>query len=167
MAVTQSVGTIKIMNKQRGFTLVELVMLIAILSILSATALPKFFNKNTFAERAFFDDTLNAIRYAQKLAVATGCGVQVSIISDSYTLTRQGNSGSTACPSGSTYSLSVPHPSSGANSYSGTESGVSLTGSVSSFTFDALGTVSTDATITVAGSKTIKIVAETGFVYAL
>ena len=55
--------------KQKGFTLVELVMLIVILSILSATALPKFFSKNSFAERAFFDDTLNAVRYATK----TGC----------------------------------------------------------------------------------------------
>jgi len=152
-------------NKQTGFSLVELAMLIVVLSILSSTALPKFFSKNTFAERAFFDDTLSAIRYAQKLAVATGCGVQVTIISNGYTLTRQGASGSTSCSIASTYSLSVPHPSSGENNYSGTEAGVSLTGSVSSFIFDALGTVSTDATLTVAGSKTIKVVAETGFVY--
>jgi len=39
-------------NKQAGFTLVELIMVM--LGILSATALPKFFEKNTFAERAFF-----------------------------------------------------------------------------------------------------------------
>ncbi len=151
--------------KQKGFTLVELVMLIVILSILSATALPKFFSKNSFAERAFFDDTLNAVRYAQKLAVATGCGVQMSISSNSYTITRQGASGSASCPSGSTYSLAVPHPSSGDNSYSGAESDVSLTSSVPSFIFDALGAASTDTTLTV-GSKTINVVAETGLVYA-
>jgi MSHA pilin protein MshC len=151
-------------NKQKGFTLVELVMLMVILSILSSTALPKFFSKNSFAERAFFDDTLNAVRYAQKLAVATGCSVQVSILSNSYTLTRQGASGSTSCPSGSTYSLSVPHPSSGDNSYSGAEPDVSLTSSVPSFIFDALGSASTNVTLTV-GSKTISVVAETGLVY--
>jgi len=153
-------------QKQTGFTLVELVMVIVLLGTLSAVALPKFFEKNTFAERAFFDDTLNALRFAQKLAVATGCNVQVSISSNSYTLTRQGSSSSTSCPGGSTYSLAVPHPSSGASSYSGTESGVTLTSSVSSFIFNALGSVSTDATLTVNGSRTISIIAETGFVYA-
>ena len=154
-------------HRQTGFTLVELVMVIVLLGTLSAVALPKFFEKNTYSERAFFDDTLNAVRYAQKLAVATGCNVQVSISSNSYTLTRQGTSSSTSCPGGSTYSLAVPHPSSGASSYSGTESGVTLTSTVSSFIFNALGSVSTDATVTVNGSRTISVIAETGFVYAL
>ena len=154
-------------HRQTGFTLVELVMVIVLLGTLSAVALPKFFEKNTYAERAFFDDTLNAVRYAQKLAVATGCNVQFSISSNSYTLTRQGTSSSTSCPGGSTYTLAVPHPGSGASSYSGTESGVTLTSTVSSFIFNALGSVSTDAMLTVNGSRTISVIAETGFVYAL
>ena len=154
-------------HRQTGFTLVELVMVIVLLGTLSAVALPKFFEKNSYAERAFFDDTLNAVRYAQKLAVATGCNVQFSISSNSYTLTRQGTSSSTSCPGGSTYTLAVPHPGSGASSYSGTESGVTLTSTVSSFIFNALGSVSTDATVTVNGSRTISVIAETGFVYAL
>ena len=154
-------------HRQTGFTLVELVMVIVLLGTLSAVALPKFFEKNTYSERAFFDDTLNAVRYAQKLAVATGCNVQVSISSNSYTLTRQGTSSSTSCPGGSTYTLAVPHPGSGASSYSGTESGVTLTSTVSSFIFNALGSVSTDAMLTVNGSRTISVIAETGFVYAL
>jgi len=152
-------------SKQIGFTLVELVMVIVMLGTLSATALPRFFEKNTFAERAFFDDTLNAVRYAQKLAVATGCSVKVSISSDSYSLVRQGSSASSSCPGGSTYSLAVPHPSSGASSYTGSESGITLTSSASSFIFSPLGTVSIDAILTVAGSKTISVISETGFVY--
>lgn len=156
-----------IRSKQTGFTLVELVMVIVMLSVLSATALPKFFDKNSFAERAFFSDTLNAVRYAQKLAIASGCSVQVSISSNSYTLTRQGSSITSSCPGGTTYSLAVPHPGSGASSYSGMESGVTLTSSASSFVFNALGTVSTDATLTVGSSRTISVIAETGFVYAL
>lgn len=152
--------------RQTGFTLVELIMVIVMLGVLSATALPKFFETNTFSERAFFSDTLNAVRYAQKLAVATGCNVQVSISSNSYTLSRQGDSSSTSCPGGSSYSLSVPHPSTGASSYSGSEAGTILTSTVSSFVFNALGTVSSDVVITVAGSKTIHVIAETGYVYA-
>lgn len=150
--------------RQTGFTLVELVMVIVILSILSATALPKFFEKNTFAERAFFDDTLNAVRYAQKLAVATGCKVQVSIASNSYTLTRLGTSSSTSCPGGSTYALAVSHPTAG-NSYSGSETGITLTSSVSAFYFNPLGTASNDVTLTVNGSRTIDVIPATGFVY--
>lgn len=152
--------------RQAGFTLVELIMVIVILGILSATALPKFFETNTFAERAFLADTLNAVRYAQKLAVATGCNVQVSISSNSYTLNRQGDSVSSSCPGGGTYSLPVLHPSTGASSYSGSESGITLTSSVASFVFNSLGSASSSAVLTIAGSKTISVVAETGYVYA-
>jgi len=136
------------------------------LGILSATTLPKFFEKNAFAEHAFFTDTLNAVRYAQKLAVATGCKVKVAISSDSYSLTRQGDSSSGSCPGGSTYSLAVPHPSSGSSSYSGSESGITLTSSVSAIIFNPLGTATTDATLTVGGVRTISVIAKTGFVYA-
>jgi len=152
-------------SKQSGFTLVELVMIIVILGILSATALPKFFEKNTFAERAFFTDTLSAIRFAQKIAVATGCNVQVSIASNSYSLNRQGDSSSLSCPGGSTYALAVPRPSSGASSYTGSESGITLTSSASSFVFDPVGSASADVTLTVNGAKTISVIAKTGFVY--
>jgi MSHA pilin protein MshC len=143
-------------------------MVIVLLGTLSAVALPKFFEKSTFTERVFFDDTLNALRYAQKLAVATGCNVQVSISSNSYTLMRQGDSNSASCPGGSTYALTVPRPGLGATSYSGVEPGVTLSSSVSSFIFNPLGRLSTDmdVTLTVNLSKTISVIAKTGFVYA-
>ena len=147
-------------HKQTGFTIVELVMVIVILGILSATALPKFFDENTFSEHAFFDDTLNSVRYTQKLAVATGCSVQISIAANSYSINR-----GTTCTS-SVYSLDVPHPSSGASDFTGSESGVNVSSTSSPIIFYALGNASTDATITVVG-KSISVVAKTGFVYAL
>ncbi|MCF7970834.1 MAG: hypothetical protein K9L22_06680 [Methylococcaceae bacterium] len=139
-------------------------MVILMLGILSATAIPKFFEKDVFAEHAFFSDTLNAIRYAQKLAVTTGCNVQVSISSNSYTLIRQGISTSTTC-SGSAYNLDIPHPSSGTNNYSGSEKNVTLTSTVSPFYFYPLGTASDDVTLTINGVKTIHVIKETGLVY--
>ncbi len=153
-------------NKQSGFTLVELVMVLVILSVISATAIPKFFDKNVYAERAFFDDTLHAIQYAQKLAVATGCAVRVSILSNSYSLARRGTASSTSCPlTGSVYSLAIPHPGTGASNYSGSENGITLSSSSTPFYFYSSGSASADITLTVNGFRTIKVIAETGFVY--
>jgi len=153
-------------NKLEGFTLVELVMVLVVLSIISATAIPHFFDKNSYAERAFFDDTLNAVRYAQKLAVATGCNVQFSITSNSYTLTRRGTSISSSCPNtGSNYSLAVFHPGTGASEYSGSEEGVTLSSSPAIFYFYPIGSASSDVTLTINTSRTIQVIAETGFVY--
>jgi len=143
---------------QLGFTVIELVMVIALLGTLSATAMPKFFNKNSYSERTLLDDALNAARYAQKLAVATGCPVQLSISSNQYTLSR-----STLCAN-STYTLAVPHPSSGASDFTGSETSINLTASTSPIIFDALGAASADTTISVA-NKCFKIVADTGYIY--
>jgi len=133
-------------------------MVIVLLGTLSATAMPKFFSRDSYAERALFDDAFHAASYAQKLAVATGCPVQFSISSNRYTLNR-----STSCDS-SNYTLDVPHPSSGTSDFSGSESGINLTASAPAILFYALGNTSTDATITVA-NKCFKIVADTGYVY--
>ena len=147
-----------------GFTLVELVMMLVILSVISATAIPRFFDKNVYAERAFFDDTLHAVQYAQKLSVATGCSVRVSISSNSYTLTRRGTSSSIRC-TGTTYSLDILNPGTGASSYSGSEKDITLSSTSTPFYFYSSGSASADVTLTVNGSKTIRVIADTGFVY--
>jgi len=134
------------------------------LGILSATALPKFFEKNTFAERAFFDDTLNALRYAQKLAVATHCDVRFSFESNEYKLKRPASIDDCGV-SITSFPLNVIHPSTG-NIYSGSEAGINT--STVSIVFYANGSASLDpidSSVTV-GSKNIEVVAKTGFVYA-
>ncbi len=149
-------------GRQSGFSLVELVMVIVIMAIVSAVAMPKFFQKSSFAERVFFDDCLNALRYAQKLAVASHCDVQVSFSANSYQLKRPASIADCGV-STSTFTLAVPHPASGGD-YSGSEDGVST--SNANIVFYAKGHASADATISV-GSKNIKVVAKTGLVYAL
>ncbi len=67
------------MVKQRGFTIVELIMVIVILGIISAVAVPRFFDRKVFDERFYFEEALSVIRYAQKLAVASGCYIQVLV----------------------------------------------------------------------------------------
>lgn len=71
------------MVKQRGFTIVELIMVIVILGIISAVAVPRFFDRKVFDERFYFEEVLSIVRYAQKLAVASGCRIQVRLDSAS------------------------------------------------------------------------------------
>jgi len=65
------------MVKQRGFTIVELIMVIVIIGILAAVVGPRFFSKSNFDERFYFEEVLSSVRYAQKLAVASGCYTRV------------------------------------------------------------------------------------------
>jgi len=73
-----------------GFSLVELVTVIILLGILGVVALGRFTSTDVFAARGFFDDTVNAVRFAQKLAISSGCDVRVdtATIPDSYQLLR-------------------------------------------------------------------------------
>ncbi|WP_051560040.1 type II secretion system protein [Marinobacterium jannaschii] len=64
------------MNKQAGFTIVELVVVIALLGILAAVALPRFINVTDDAHRANVDGSAGSLRSAVSMvraqAVASG-----------------------------------------------------------------------------------------------
>lgn len=127
-----------------------------LLGILSVFALPRFFDLGAYKERGFFDETVAAVRYAQKLAVARGCPVRVSFSSHSYSLHQP----QPDCGSSSFAPLSSAYPVS-----SNAESSIdlSVSPSVSNVTFDALGRASRNMTVTV-GSRSFDIVQETGLV---
>ena len=145
---------------QLGFTLVELILVIVLLGIVSAVAIPRFSNTTSFDERVLFDDTLNALRYSQKLAVASGCNIQFSINSNSFNVLHDDS-----CKSGNfTAGLTVNHPANGETSYTGSQSNISLPATQANTVFDALGRASTDNIISV-GTRKISIISATGFSY--
>jgi MSHA pilin protein MshC len=142
-----------------GFTLVELIAVLVIVALIATVTGPLFFNVNVFKQSGFFEETLSAVRYAQKHAVATGCPVRVETTATGFTLYRPASAA--ACAAGP-YNTPIADPSGNAATFTRTApDGVML--SAHSFTFAADGTASADQSITVGGT-TFQVSAMTGFV---
>lgn len=148
----------RIVDNQRGFTLVELIMTMVIIGILAAVVAPRFFDNNVFQSRGFADQVQASLRYAQKVAIAQHRFVCVAFSSTSITLST---GATTACgtplasPSGDpSYVVNAP-------------SGVAFTALPTGFSFDALGRPSTAQTLAIAGAvNSITIESETGYVHS-
>lgn len=84
-------------KKQLGFTLIELVMVIVILGVLSAVALPKFVSLKSEAAQAAIDgaagavNSAMAVNYAAYQAAGTAKAVQLSAADAVAALTSAGN----------------------------------------------------------------------------
>ena len=68
----QGAGKIK-----KGFTLVELIVIIVVVGIMALIAAPRFFSQPTFDASRFHEAAISAIRYAQKVAVTQRANVFV------------------------------------------------------------------------------------------
>ncbi len=66
-----------VVKMSHGFTLIELLLVIALLGIVGATASPLLNHHELFQERFFIDELSNMLRFAHKVATATGCEVQL------------------------------------------------------------------------------------------
>ena len=152
------------MADHKGFTLVELVVVISLIGIVVAIAAPRFFNRQTFDTRSFADTAASMVRYAQKNAVAQHRDVYVVVGSNAISLCYDAGCGSY-----------VKDPADGSNFTATAPSGVAVSSSPSTFYFDYIGTpypvpsgsTTTAATVTVSGDITTQITVEreTGYVH--
>lgn len=141
-------------RRARGFTLIELIVVIVLLGILAVYAAPRMFDMNTFNSRGFHDETLALLRYAQKTAIAQRRTVCVTFTTNSATLTMASAAATTNCatPVGMTGTTQVTAK---ANVNYGTSA---LPAAPTAFNFDGLGQpINTDGSGAAQPKQTIKI----------
>jgi MSHA pilin protein MshC len=145
-----------------GFTLVEMIVTLIIIALIAAVSGPLFFNVNTFRESGFYDETVSALRYAQKYAVASHCTVRVQTTTTGFTLFRPAAVGN--CNTPGSYTTPLSDPSGNATTFTRTApSGVALT--AADFTFNSSGTASVAPSLVITvGSRQLTVIGETGFV---
>ncbi len=62
----------------------ELVTSLVILAILAAMAAPSLLDHRAFSERGYADELADAVRYAQRTAIASGCTTRIVVAATSY-----------------------------------------------------------------------------------
>lgn len=145
-----------------GFSLIELMVVILLLGILAAFAAPRI-NISSFRQQGFYQQATAAARFAQKLAISSGCVVQVQISGAGCSVTWN-----VCAPASGT---NVPSPATGNNNFCADSDGtVPVAADVS---FDAIGrpvnsgapaTLLATQNITING-RTLRIEAQTGFAH--
>ena len=155
---TMPISPIKITHIA-GFTLIEMVVVIVIVGTLAVTVLPRFTEQSTFDARGFYDETLSALRYAQKTAVAQRRQVCATFTTTSLSLQIASSFGGACNANLAQANGNVPYKVTA-------RSTITYSAAPAALTFNPDGTVSTGASIQVVGAgSAITVVAGTGYVY--
>jgi MSHA pilin protein MshC len=150
-------------GREGGYTIIELVLVMVIIAILGAFAGPRFFDNAPFDERAYLDELAGSLRYAQKVAVASGCRVRADIAAGSYSLSQQSPQAGHCDPADASFPL--PVLLSTGEVMSGSAPAGVVTAPAVTLVYDALGrtNLATNQTVTV-GTRALLIQAESGLV---
>ncbi len=68
----------------RGWTLIELVVVITILGIVAAIAAPRGFDPGVFAARGFATEVASAARLTRSIAAASACPIRLTVDAAGY-----------------------------------------------------------------------------------
>jgi MSHA pilin protein MshC len=148
--------------------MVELTVVIVIVGIVAAIAVPRMVNTAGFASRAFYDSAQALVRHAQKAAIArraSGGPVMVCV----YPQNLPTNNFRLAAGLGANCGTLLTDPVTGANLIYEAPQGVTLA-PVANFTFDGLGQPNAAATIVITSTipgdpaRQISVAAVTGYV---
>jgi len=138
-----------------GFSFLELMVVIVVVGVLSALVIPRL-SLETFRQAGFKQQATSAVRFAQKIAISSGCNVSVSIDHTSG-CTMSWNGVPAGCPASS-----IPNPASGETNFC--KDSTTSTSVSASVTFDRIGRPNSGATITL-DSATLTVEPETGYVH--
>jgi MSHA pilin protein MshC len=147
----------------RGFTLIELTLVIVIGGILATLAGSRFFTQSVFSQRGYTEELGAALRLAQKVAVASDCPVQVTVAAATYALAQQAASGNSCNPADTTWS--TPVVGIDGQAASGTAPNGVTASPTGVFVFNGSGALtSSPATTLTIGADSITIDPTTGYV---
>lgn len=152
-------------RQARGFTLVELVVVLMLMAALAIAVVPRLSSPSGFDERGFHDQALAALQYARKIAVASRRHVCATADATGIAFQRDRDAPETVAGVPScedALALPASNAGCGANKVC-PPAGVTLS-SVATFRFDPLGRASAAVTLTVSGQPAITIDQETGYV---
>lgn len=154
----------------RGFTLVELVLVLTIAGVLAAVAVPRMVDRTAFQTHGGAAEIRTALRYAQKLALAKSREVCVTTNPTGLALrfehpsvpgtacnqdvVRLGGNPSPTPPAVTTYTVTLP-------------AGIGLTSTLANFSFDTQGRPNPNISLnlTVGGSAPVTVEPDTGYVH--
>ncbi len=147
----------------RGYTVAELVIVMAVVGVLAAALGPRFFDQSTFSDRGYADELATALRATSKAAVASGCPARLVLSSTGYAATQQAGA-TNACNPADT-SWSTPVLAADGAALAGSAPSGEIVAPVGTFTFNTQGGLSSaPATTITVGGRGVNVDAVTGLV---